>query len=313
MTPTISLASYAVRVWNSDDRKAEPISNFSDGEDLLDFFEKFFGGLKKKAEHDHQSQRVLRVKILKVDDRQLSGIIENGEYGSESDLWDVRKESVAYTHKRTEADMFPFYFLIDVPEGTNVGLLVLERRGMQGIRQLLYQAVSSEFEKQFKDYELRVEPLVQGNELAKYVKGKIESIRFVRFDIPKDISEAFGSGNKEVQGRVELVVHARRGKSLPLNDKLRTFMRGGTKVGDLIALDETGFKYQNIKMQSRVGRSRRTIDLARDKHLRSYHDISDTVKFDNDSGNPEFKSIHELAKTLAEQLKAQLYKKNDDE
>ena len=184
---------------------------------------------------------------------------------------------------------------------------------MSGIRQLLYHAVSTEFEKKFKDHRLRFDPLVQSKELEKYAKGKIESIRFVRFDIPKDISEAFGSGHKEVKGRVELVVHAQRGKSLPLNDKLSIFLRGGTKVGELIALDETNFEYQNIKMRSRVGRSSRTIDLARQKHLRSYHDISDTVQFDPKSGNPQFDSIHELATTLAGQLKNQMYKKNGNE
>lgn len=313
MPLTISLASYAIRVWNIDEREADPISNFSDDADLLDFLNAFFTGLKAKVVHNEKVRQVLRVKELKVDGRQISGIIETGEYGSESELWDVKKAAVAHNRKTTEADMLPFYFLVDLPEGPDEGLLILERRGMSGIRQLLYRAVSAEFEKKYKDHRLRFDPLVQSKEIAKYAKGKIESIRFVRFDIPKDISEAFGSGHREVKGRVELVVHAQRGKSLPLNDKLNRFLRGGTKVGELIALDETNFEYQNIKMRSRVGRSSRTIDLAREKHLRSYHDISDTVQFDPKSGNPQFDSIQQLAITLANQLKSQMYKTNDNE
>lgn len=313
MQPTISLASYAIRVWNIDEREADPISSFSDGADLLDFLNVFFAGLKTKVAHDENVRQVLRVKTLKAVGRHISGIIETGEYGSESELWDVKRESVAHMRKTTEADMLPFYFLADLPEGLDEGLLILERRGMSGIRQLLYHAVNAEFEKKFMAHRLRFDPLVQSRELAKYAKGKIESIRFVRFDIPKDISEAFGSGHKEVKGRVELVVHAQRGKSLPLNDKLSRFLRGGTKVGELIALDETHFEYQNIKMRSRVGRSSRTIDLARQKHLRSYHDVSDTVQFDPKSGNPQFDSIHELATTLAGQLRSQMYKKNGNE
>jgi hypothetical protein len=313
MQPTTSLASYAIRVWNIDEREADPISSFADDSDLFDFLNDFFVGLKTKVAHDASVQQVLRVKTLNVVGRQLSGIIETGEYGSESELWDVKKASLAHMRKTTEADMIPFYFLVDLPKGPDEGLLVLERRGMSGIRQVLYHAVSSEFDHKFKDHRLRFDPLVQGKELEKYVKGKIESIRFVRFDIPKDISDAFASGHKEVKGRVELVVHAQRGKSLPLNDMLSRFLRGGTKVGELIALDETKFKYENIKMQSRVGRSRRTIDLARTKHLRSYHDISDTVQFDPKSGNPKFDSIHGLATALAEQLKSQMYKKNGNE
>ena len=313
MQPTISLASYAIRVWNIDEREADPISSFSEGADLLDFLKAFFAGLKKKVAHDEDVRQVLRVKTLNAVGREISGIIETGEYGSESELWDVKKESVAHSRTTTEADMLPFYFLADIPDGPDEGLLILERRGMSGIRQLLYHAVSAEFEKKFKEHRLRFDPLVQSKELEKYAKGKIESIRFVRFDIPKDISEAFGAGHKEVKGRVELVVHAQRGKSLPLNDTLSRFLRGGKKVGELIALDETNFPYQNIKMRSRVGRSSRTIDLARQKHLRSYHDISDTVQFDPKSGNPQFDSIHGLATTLAGQLKNQMYKKNDNE
>lgn len=310
MQPTISLASYAIRVWDADERAPDVLSDFADGVDLFDFLREFLGDLKKNPSHDEEGQQIVRVQEFKVAGRQIRGLIETGEYGSASELWDVRKKALAHERTITEADMIPFYFLFDLPIGQDEGFIVLERRGMLGIRTTLSHALQAAFTKKFPGYQLRFQPLVNAKEIEKYAKGKIESVHFIRFDIPKDVADAFEGGHKEVKGRAEFVVHALRGRELPLNSKLRTFLRGGTKVGDWIALDETNFEYQNVKVTTRVGRSRRTIDFSKVKQLRSYHDITDAVKIDIKTGNPEFDSINQLAESLVEQIRSQIVKNN---
>jgi len=311
--PTVALASYALRVWNTDEHEADTVSDFAGGNDLFDFLKEFFSGLKKKPSHNKNERQLLRVKQLHVDGRKIYGTLETGEYGAESEIWDVTTEALAHTRKTTEADMIPFYFHADIPQGVDEGFLVLEKRGMMGMRHTLSREVNSAFSKKFADHTLRFDPLVEAEELEKYVRGKIESVHFVTFDIPKDIAEAFGAGHKEVKGRVELVIHARRGKSLPLNERLRRFVGADTPVSKWIALNELGYEYENVKIKSRVGGSRRTIDLSRLDRLRSYHDISAEVEFDAKSGNPRFDSIHELANKLVRRVKRQVYKENGRE
>ena len=135
-------------------------------------------------------------------------------------------------------------------------------------------------------------------------EGKIESIRFISFDIPTDVTDAFGGGHVEREGHAELVIRARRGGSLPIRERLREIFAGRRTAGNFIALDETNFQYQKVKVTSRVGRSSRTVDLSRLNRLRSYYDISDEVAVDPRSGHPQFDSIHELATDLAGRIRA---------
>jgi hypothetical protein len=308
MARTFSLAAYAVKVWDVEERSAEQIADFGQGSDLLDFFKQFLTDLKTNTINDDKVHQVLRVTILKSGARRLYGVIETGEYGAESELYDVKKRQIAHRRKTTEADMLPFYFLVDLPEGVDEGILLLQRQGMFGIRKLFHHAIGQVFDGKFPGYVLRFLPLVENKEIQKYAKGKIESIRFIRFGIPRDVADAYDSGHKETRGSVELVIRARRGSNLPLNSRLRQFLRGGKEIKDLIALDELNFKYENVKVKSRVGTSTRTLDLSRPNRLRSYYDISGRVELDPKTGHPEFDSIRALSEEILEQIRSTIYK-----
>ena len=203
--------------------------------------------------------------------------------------------------------MWPCYFLFDIPDGTDEGLVLFQRSGMYGIRKVFEDVINPEFGKNFSDYRLRFLPAVDKEAFEQYTNGKIEAIRFIRYDIPSDLAEIVGGGDKEVQGYVELVVHARKGRNLPINNRVRKFLRSNKKIGDFIALDETNFEYQNVKLTSKLSGTRRTLDLRDPKHLRAYHDISSEVKVSGKSGHPQFESIHGIAQELVERLKAGMY------
>jgi hypothetical protein len=306
MPRATSLALYAVKIWNLQDKEDEQISDFADGSDFFDFTKTFLAAIKAVTAHDKAVQQVFRVKKLSEEQRRLFGVIETGEYGVESTLWDVETSAVAHRRKKTEADMLPFYFLFDIPDGTDEGLLLLQRSGNLGIRKALHVLMKQRFEAEFDDLRLRIDPLVEEKEIEKYAKGRIEKIRFIRFGIPSDLTDSFDTGHEETEGFVELVIRARRGKSLPINNRLRQFRKKERTLGNLFALTESKFTYEDIKVNSRVGNSTRTIDLARPDHLRSYHDISSEVKLDT-NGHPKFESIHELAEALADKTRERLY------
>lgn len=307
MSRTFSLAAYGIKIWNFAEREYEQVSNFCDGFDLLDVLDEFFSGLAKKASRDKEAQQIVRAQKLKkdIDNRRIYGVVETGEYGLESVLWDVETERVVHKRKSTEANIFPFYFMVDIPDGTDEGIIVFQRTANYGIRQLLYQMLETKFDQDFDDCGVRFMPLVEEKELEKYQKGKIETLRFISLNIPKDITDAFDRGHREKPGYVEYVVHAKRGYSIPVQDRLRQFFSGQKPLDKLIALDENNFKYQDIKVTSRVGPSRRTVDLAKLSKLRSYHDISD-VALDGNTGHPKFQAIHERAEALVKRIKKQI-------
>lgn len=299
MPQTISLAAYAIRVYNLDERENEPIHEFGEGCDLINVVRGYLRDLRGDGLHDEEGQHVLRVERLESRGRTLYGIIETGEYGVESNLWDVRERAMVHRRRRSEADMRPFYFLLDLPEGPDEGVLILQRAGLFGIRRVLYDALRTKFRTEFGDYDLKLQPVVDQGEIDRYVRGRIQTVRFISYEIPTDITDAFAGGHRERQGYAELVIHARRGGSLPINGRLREIFSGNREASAFIALDETNFPYDKVKITSQVGRSSRTVDLARLNRLRSYYDISDEVELDARTGHPAFDSIHGLAQDLA--------------
>jgi hypothetical protein len=86
----------------------------------------------------------------------------------------VETEKIAYERKITEANMLPFYFLVDLPEETDEGIILLQRLGMFGIRKMLYHVLSQKFAEKFEDFRLDLHTLVDADEIAKYQKGKRE-------------------------------------------------------------------------------------------------------------------------------------------
>ncbi len=214
--------------------------------------------------------------------------------------------TIVYKRKIKEADMLPFYFLFDLPAGSEDGILVLQRTGMFGIRKILTAVIDFWFDSQFPDYRLRLHPLAEPGDLEKYKDGQVETIRFVGYDVPGDIADALNTGHKKFDGHVELVITARRGSFLNVKDRIRRFFNKEVELNKFIALQETKFKYQDVKLKTKVGRSRRTVSLAALKLLRSYYDITDDVKVDGATGHPSFDSIDELARGLAGRVKKSL-------
>jgi hypothetical protein len=306
--PTISLAPYTLKVKDQEQRSWAPVNDFSDSEDLLSFLKSLLGGLKSGPHKNDAVTQILRVKELQTESRTLSGVLETGEYGSESDIFDVMKLKLAHKRTTNEADMLPFYFLIHVPEGPDEAILILEHRGNTGVKDIFYSYIRHKFAEAFPGFELKIGGLMDEKELEKYLDGPIDTVRFITFKIPKDICDAIGRGHREQGGKVELVVKSKRGTSLPVNKFLKAFLGGDTQLNQLISLNL--FEYENIKMETKRGQARRTIDLGRDIHIRSFHDITSQVTLDANTNRPEFDSIHGLATTHLKKLSAQLYKKN---
>jgi hypothetical protein len=299
----ISLAAYLIKVKDVSEHRFKVLSDV-DGKDLFEFFFDELDSLKATANNNKLAQELLRVNDLRKKKRQLTGIIETGQYGRETILFDVNKKSVAHRRAISEAEMLPFYFLLEIPEGTDEGFLILQRTGAFGIRSTLSAALGDRFTKAHSDHRLRFYPAVSSEAIDKAFESRIENIRLLRFSISSDIAESVGLGHKELEGSMEIVIKARRGKSFPMPSKFRRVMTGNKDVRELVMLDD--FQPDNVKVGVRVGRQIRTLNLGDVSKFRSYYDVSDKVKM-LDSGFPSFESINAAAQTVVEEMKERIY------
>jgi hypothetical protein len=303
MPRTFSLASYLVKVRDVSEKEDEILSDLPDDRDLVTYLNEQLAAMKE-TKHNEESQQVLAVSKLVKSGRTLTGIIETGDYGTESNIYSVAKKQVVYKRQTQDADLWPFYFTFDIPEGTDEGLLILQRTGNYGVRHVLYRFLYDCFTNDFVDLKLRLDPIVDPEQIAKYSHGVVQELRFIRVTLPPDLADRYDSGHKEFHGRMELVVKARRGGALPLQKYVSKLMAKGER-GGIFAIGGGQFEYDDIRMKARVGGTSRTFSL-RDPKLRSYHDVTDVVKM-GAGGHPTFDSMNEAAMSLAEKLKAQIY------
>ena len=116
-------------------------------------------------------QQAISVPKLEKKDRTLAGIIETGQYGHESNFIDVKTTKVVYKKRtKNDAEMLPFYFFLELPEGVEDGILVLQRTATFGIRKVLYWVLNTAFEQKHPEFKLRLPPLVAESEVTKFIK-----------------------------------------------------------------------------------------------------------------------------------------------
>ena len=306
MPSLFALAVYLIRVRNVTERKFETLSSFLDQHDLLEVAKRYLEQIKKDTSDDEAAQLVLRIPALFSEKRRLFGTIETGAYGLESTLYHRKKKMDVHKRTRDEADMSPFFFLLDVPEDVDEGVLILQRAGTHGIRKILYTCLAPTFQEEFENLRLRIDPLVLEKELKKLMKGgRVTEIRFCRFGLSSDIADHYEGGHQESPGRTELVFHARRGDRFNFTEQLGEILKG-KQVTEVFALEDMDFDFETVKVGlSRGGRTTQ-VDLSHIAKIRSYHDVTDRLRITG-SGHPDFESIKQAALDLLTETRQQLY------
>lgn len=303
----IALSSYVVRaraLYGREDLFLDDV----EGDDLLEMLDGYLSSRAEAYAHDEEGQKLLTVSRLERKGRTLSGIIETGEYGYETNLYHVDRGEVTYTRDRLEAEMIPFYFLVELPKGVNEGLAILQRFQLFGIRTVLSRDLDTYMNDTKPDFRVRLNPVIAPDIWRAYLRdGRLLSISFVRFEVPEDVADALDGGHVEEIGRVEYVVHAVRRGRVPLEGRIREFLEGKRTWNHLIEI--TGFEPEAVKVVVEYDGSRRTLELSEPERLRALYDVSDEVTIDPKTGHPTFESIDELARSWTEDLRGQLHGK----
>ena len=249
------------------------------------------------------------------DPRMISGIVETGQYGYEADLYDVAAESISHTRTSVEAEMVPFFFLAYLPARRNEGVLILQRRSQYGIRTVFLKDFARHLQEEFPNIRVEFNPLVTQNLIDRFIEdGRINKVRFIRFDLRSDITDYFVSdGHTESPGQAEVTISARRNGALNLLGRVSEVLSGTRPVDKMVELRELvpglDFSYNTVKVELELGGNRRTLDLSKPMKLRAYYDISSEVEVGT-NGHPQFDSIEGLALDLMDDLLEELGMRN---
>ena len=303
-----SLVPYAIRVKEKGTNKYLSLGNISN----LDLANILDGYLKQipnsLSDSDHSS--IIKTGSCSLQGRVLNGTIKGGDYGYTAELSNTETGRTSYQRQVTDAELIPYYFLMELPSTANKGIVVLQKFKQSGVKEAFFKNFRDYFNSKLgADYTLELDPIVPKELVREYLKGgRILKIRLIKQGFPRDTFDVNSDEHpedKEVTS--ELVFSAKRGGSLPdklLNiftpDKIAQFLESENKsVGSMVEIKH--FDFNTIKLQVRIGKSTRTIDVSDTDRLRFSLDISNDVQEGSD-GHPSFDSIDLLAKKFLKDL-----------
>ncbi len=262
----------------------------------------FLHSLQVNMSHDLQTQKLLNVRNFISNDRTLSGIIETGEYGYESNLYNIENYSISYVRQTNEAEMMPFYFIIAFPPGENEGLIVLQRFGQNGIKTFFHQQFSMFVSTYIPNISVEINQLIPETLLSRYLRdGEISTIKFIKLGIPRTIEDRYDHPHEEFQGKTEVKISVKRPGFLPVKDLIREFLNGQIAINHFLELREINFEYDNVKVELVIDGKHRVIDLSNLGKINAYFDVTQEVVIGN-NGHPIFNSIDTVAKTLSNEI-----------
>ncbi|MDR3625483.1 MAG: hypothetical protein P4L45_01540 [Ignavibacteriaceae bacterium] len=314
MANNIRLECYTLRIRHLREGNYLLLNDINGG-DLFNIFIDYFNKFNTKLIVDNDQTKTLQFSSIKlhkdIQGRVLSGIIECGEYGIESDIKDTITGAEKYHKQVTDTDSMPFYFLVKIPENHDKAILILQRTGIHGIHTIFRRHFEEYIKNIAEDITVEFNTLVSKDLANTFIeKGGIREIALRKYNMPADIASKLGLKNHKEDSIVAEIKFSAQGKNkfLPLRDRVQKFMSdGNTKFFDLQALNNLGFEgeYDTI-IKTKLNGTTRTIDLSATGEIRPYYDIDREVEKGKDR-HPIFESIDTISKKLMNDLYEEIY------
>ena len=307
------LSSYTIRIEHKPEDREQAskipyltLDSFTNETDLFYVLLDYLTTLKDKPIKNDYERTVISVSNLTVKGRKISGVIQSGLYGVRSKLIDIDTNDIVHMRTVNQAEILPFFFLLDIPKDKNEGMLILQRIGAYGIKTILSQFLEKHFLTNYSDFLLSFKPLVPDQVVKQILfDGRVKKIRFIKYAIPTDGIDGFDEGHEEIPRNFEMSISASR---LPVLNRFKALFNGSRKVNNLFEIQDYGFDYDTIKVEVEMGGSRRIVNLGNWEKVRNYVDISTQVKLGND-GYPMLESIEFIALELNQSLSDLMWKK----
>jgi len=186
-----SLASYTLRIHDDIKEEYVPFGNFDrENHDFFDFLIDYFTYRKSKLYKNEKDQKMMTIIDFNPAGRKINGTIEEGGYGEGSNMRDERDSSLSYKTKY-QAVMPPFYFILEVPEHYDEGIILLQRTKGLGCKGSLWADLNDCFKKKFNYYSIEMNSLVPKEFIKEMLTKRITKFRFLSFKIPSTLRRLY--------------------------------------------------------------------------------------------------------------------------
>jgi hypothetical protein len=296
---TYVLAAYSLTVRKARDSTALPLDNFNGvGGDVLVALRGFLAWVKDNPVHDKDEKRLFEVGSGNATNkRTLKVTTEGGEYGYESTFRNAVTGQPSGTRTMDDAELLPLRTWFFVPKSRTTALMLTERVGSHGVAGAMRTHFTMAFQAKYPGYTVDLKPLAPADAFgAAFDEGAVRAIHLVKHTIPDDLAAQFelSAGTGTVLGSVTTVIQAPRRGLLP--KKAIKDVLAGTKTASSL-LSVGGADYDELRVEVRVGRSRRVLNVTTQAPPRVTFPFPATV-----TGRPTDGDVWEAATALAADL-----------
>lgn len=316
----ISLASYIMKICDTDGNIYD-VHQIPDGQNHIhinQIFSEYFHARLNIFVDNTRDQKLLSVQTYnnyrepengnRIIYQYHAGRLETGSYGYSSTIRDVETSNIILEKLPTYAETLPFFYSFYVPHEGDGCVCVFQRFKNFGYKSVFEEDFKAYFRERLPNVRFTINPLLPEEYVTRFVdEGRILKLRLIKHNLPEDLADAvLDNRNGADDSSAELVISARARGDLGVNPTIREriwgVIRHQTSLQD--AFEVQDFQYDNIKIEVKMGRTTKTLNIGDLENLTGYYDITDEVVINN--GHPEYNSILGISKEYAEHfLRAQ--------
>ncbi len=302
----ISLVAYSIRVRRKRTSYFLKLRDI-DGVDLFSCLKHWTKPTESQMANFEESKQVMDFSEQDVLEKRetVTGIVETGEYGFESKLFDVKKRKIAYKRTVDDAEVLPFYFQIFAPN-EEIGIVVFQRFGNLGISSVFRKWFRSQIDSVSSEFTVDMDPLIPDEYFrAILTRGDLSTITFRKLTVPSDIADRIDPVYLDPQeAKYEIIVKSKN----PMKDLARRIMsklngRQAPALHEIVSLPNADF--DEIIVTIKIGGVEKRFNLARLSNVQATLDITNNVRM-GANGHPAYGDVQNEALNYCDHLKKQL-------
>lgn len=274
------------------------------------FFERY-----KLMEIDDEKQQSYKCEFNEKDRIETNDYIVycarvySGDYGSTSDIINLQTKKIKYQKKIDDIDVKPFYIFIVIPKDSQEkkvqkGMLIFQNIGPYGIKTITTEQMQDFFSQQYNIS-------IQCNCIASKLfierilrKDKVKKLYLIKNYKSKDIADNISKGyGTEIRVLANLELNENQWQNIINSVKYAS-------QGKYNLFEFEHKKYDNAKINVKVGEHERTINVHNIDKLSIIEDVPDEIK--NKDGHPDKSKLIDYIKTVVEDYLSEMILKIEE-
>ena len=304
MAKRVGLSIYGMSLYDGEQERNINLNDVKNFKNILQIINEYIDYTGDDYSKDWAKEKVYKfdnvvLEDVKVGGREeysiLSGLVKTGEYGVQSELFDIADGSTS-EKRPTQAEVLPFGFCIAVAKGNKTkAVVILQTFGNLGIKTVFTKYLNKCIRHNKLELSLLLEPLYPIQYIERIMKkGILQKIRMIRYEVPEDIATSLGVNNG-VSLKEERVIFKPVGFLKSKRNIIMECLRGQRASTEVLEIP--GFDYDQLKLEFSVKNKTKTINFNDTQELRINEDITDEVAIHQ--GIPVFNSLKECMKSTA--------------